>query len=56
VETDHGKLATGRRLRSSATASVVTSGGALALGMDLTVAVMAVDPPSDGLAREATVR
>jgi hypothetical protein len=56
VETDHGKLAMGRRLESSATAVVVTSGGASAPGTAPAVAVMLVGPPpSGGLAREALV-
>jgi hypothetical protein len=48
VETDHGKLAMGRRLDSSATAVAAT------LGMALVVAVVAGAPPhSSKLAREA---
>jgi hypothetical protein len=48
VETNHGKLAMGRRLDSSATAVAAT------LGMALVVAVVAGAPPhSSKLAREA---
>jgi hypothetical protein len=56
VKTDHGKLVTGRRLGSSATATATTSGGASAPGMAPAVAVVAgAPPPSNKLAREAPV-
>jgi hypothetical protein len=57
VKTDHGKLVTGRRLGSSATATATTSGSASAPGMAPAVAVVAgTPPPSNELAREAPVR
>jgi predicted ATP-grasp superfamily ATP-dependent carboligase len=48
VETDHGKLAMGRRLGSLAIAVVVTSDGALAPGTTSVMVVMAVGPHSSG--------
>jgi hypothetical protein len=57
VETDHVKLATGRRLKSSKTKVRAAIGDASASGMTLAVAVMAKGPPtSNSSAREALVR
>jgi hypothetical protein len=45
VETNHGKLATGRRLGSSATAVVVTFSGALAPRVAPAAAQVGAPPP-----------
>jgi hypothetical protein len=57
VETDHRKLATGRRLGSSATAVVATSSGASAPRVAPAVVAQAgAPPPSIELVREVLAR